>query len=524
MNIANRNFSSIIESELNNFNKNAKIESSGVVLAVGDGVATSSNFDVFYNEVVEFVSDDSSSKSSRGLVTFIGDSIKILILGDSSSIKSGQRVRKINENGELLKIKVGESLLGRIVDPLGNPIDGKGEILSNHESLVEREAVGVINRKSVHEPMYTGIKMIDSLIPIGRGQRQLIIGDRFTGKTSICIDTIINQKKAHNNEVGFSENDKLYCIYVAIGKKLSDIARIVSRLEAEGAMEYTTIVVASASDNAALQYIAPYSGCALGEYFRDNGKHALVIYDDLSMHAVAYRQISLLLRLPPGREAYPGDIFYLHSRLLERASKVSDKLGAGSLTALPIIETQGNDVSAYIPTNVISITDGQIFLESDLFNKNIMPAINIGLSVSRVGSAAQIKVTKQVAGTIKLDLAQFREKEIFAAFGSSDLDENTQKLLNRGNLLIEILKQKENSPLDFAYQAIILYAASKGMLDEFYITHPKKISDFQSGLFGFIETNNKNIILQIYNQKALTKNIEDELRSSILDYLKLQMS
>lgn len=523
MNNKNRDFSSFIESELENFDKSFR--SFGVVLSVIDGVADVSDFDVFYNEIVIFKSDSEEESNhscqTKGLVTLIGDSVKILILGDSSFVGAGQRVQGTNS---LLKIPVGDELLGRIIDPLGNPLDGKGSINSKHTSLIEREAIGVIDRKSVHEPMYTGIKMIDSLIPIGRGQRQLIIGDRFTGKTSICIDAILNQKKAHKGEEGFSENDKLYCIYVAIGKKLSDIARIISKLESEGAMEYTTIVVASAADNAALQYLAPYSGSSLGEYFRDNGKHALVVYDDLSMHAVAYRQISLLLRLPPGREAYPGDIFYLHSRLLERASKVSDDLGSGSLTALPIIETQANDVSAYIPTNVISITDGQIFLESDLFNKNVMPAINIGLSVSRVGSSAQVKVTKQVAGTIKLDLAQFREKEIFAAFGASDLDENTQKLLTRGNLLIEILKQDQYSPLDFAYQAIILYAASKGMLDEFYKNYPKKLKDFEKGLFGFVDANYKNLLTHIYQSKALSKEIEDSLKSVIKEYLKIQVN
>jgi F-type H+-transporting ATPase subunit alpha len=530
-----RDFSTIIEDELNNFTKNSQIESFGKVISVNDGVAVVSNFDVFYNEVIEFVDEGESSDDDwsdlypnkkdtnilKGLVTFIGEYIKILILGDYSSIKAGQKVKKISKDGELLKIKVGKELLGRIIDPLGNPLDGKGPINSSKFNLIERDAIGVIDRKSVHEPMYTGIKMIDSLIPIGRGQRQLIIGDRFTGKTALCIDTILNQKKAHTSNSGFSENDKLYCIYVAIGKKLSDVARIVSKLESEGAMEYTTIVVASASDNASLQYLAPYAGCALGEYFRDNGQHALVIYDDLSMQAVAYRQISLLLRLPPGREAYPGDIFYLHSRLLERASKLSDKLGGGSLTALPIIETQANDVSAYIPTNVISITDGQIFLESELFNKNIMPAINIGLSVSRVGSAAQVKITKQVAGTIKLDLAQFREKEIFATFGSSDLDENTQKLLNRGNLLIEILKQDQYSPLDFAYQAIILYAASKGFLDEFYKNKPKEIKNFEKDFIDFVDSNHSTLISKIYESKALTKDIEEELKLAIKKYLEL---
>ena len=406
------------------------------------------------------------------------DNIGVVIFGDDTTIKEGEVVKRTKD---IMQVPVGMGMLGRVVDPLGNPIDGKGEIQNTEYRRVEVKAPGIIERQSVSEPLQTGIKSIDSLIPIGKGQRELIIGDRQTGKTAIAIDTIINQKKAHD---GHDENQKIYCIYVAIGQKLSQVAQVVKKLEENNALKYTIIIVASASDPAPLQFLVPYSGCSMGEYFRDNKKHALIIYDDLSKHAVAYRQMSLLLRRPPGREAFPGDVFYLHSRLLERAAKMSNDMGAGSLTALPIIETQAGDVSAYIPTNVISITDGQIFLETELFYKGVRPAVNIGLSVSRVGSAAQIKAMKQVAGTIKLELAQFREMEAFAQFGS-DLDVATQKLIERGRKLTEILKQDQYSPLLVEEQVVIIYAGVKGYLDQIDV---KNISKWEKEFFRLYQS------------------------------------
>jgi len=414
----------LLKEQIKDFEASAKMEEVGVVYYVGDGVARAYGLDnVMANELVEF------EGGTMGLAFNLEeDNVGIIILGSESGIREGSIVRR---TGRILDAPVGEGLIGRVIDPLGNPLDGKGPIKYEYRSPVEKIAPGVVKRKSVHEPLQTGIKAIDAMIPIGRGQRELIIGDRSTGRTTICIDTILNQK-----------DTDVYCIYVAIGQKRSTTARIIELLERSGAMEYTCVVVASATDPASLQYLAPFVGCTIGEYFRDNGKHALIIYDDLSKHAEAYRQLSLLMRRPPGREAYPGDVFYLHSRLLERAAKLNDELGAGSLTALPIIETKAGDVAAYIPTNVISITDGQIYLEPDLFNKGIRPAINVGLSVSRVGGAAQIKAMKQVAGTLRLDLAQFRELEAFVQF-ASELDKATQQTINRGLRLVELLKQEK---------------------------------------------------------------------------------
>ena len=503
----------VIKEELRNFQKKYVVEEIGTVTSIIDGVATIYGLgDVFFNEVVRFEVDkneeDVDAEESIGLVMAIGGFIKALVLKNPSKVRSGMTVKRTKK---VIEVPVGKKLLGRVVDALGNPIDGKGELEYEAMMPVERKAPGVVQRKSVHEPMSTGYKVIDSLIPIGRGQRQLIIGDRSTGKTALCIDTILNQKESHKSE---NEHDKLYCIYVVIGQKRSSVAKIIQKLTETGAMAYTTVVVASASDEAVQQYIAPYTGCTIGEYFRDNGMHALVIYDDLSKHAVSYRQISLLLRLPPGREAFPGDVFYLHSRLLERASKISDELGSGSLTALPIIETQAGDVSAYIPTNVISITDGQIFLENDLFNNGIIPAVNIGLSVSRVGSAAQLKATKQVAGSVKLELAQFREKEIFSKFGS-DLDDATQKLLLRGSVLTNLLKQKQYSPMNFVEQAIVLFSGINGFLDKV-----KNVAKFEKDFINFMYANKSSIMKEILEKKAISNDIISELKTIIPDFVK----
>jgi F-type H+-transporting ATPase subunit alpha len=427
----------ILKDQIKNFGTEVEVSEVGQVLTVGDGIARVYGLDnVQAGEMVQF------SEGTKGMALNLEtENVGVVIFGDDSKIKEGDIVKR---TGSIVDVAVGKSLLGRVVDGLGNPIDGKGPIDKNAErKRVEIKAPGIIPRKSVNEPMQTGLKAIDSLIPVGRGQRELIIGDRQTGKTAIAIDTIINQKEINKSN---DESKKLYCIYVAIGQKRSSVAQIVKTLEEAGAMEYTIVVAATASDPAPLQFLAPYTGCTMGEYFRDNGMHALIVYDDLSKQAVAYRQMSLLLRRPPGREAFPGDVFYLHSRLLERAAKLNDKYGGGSLTALPIIETQASDVSAYIPTNVISITDGQIFLETELFYKGVRPAVNVGISVSRVGSAAQIKAMKQVSGSIKLELAQYREMAAFAQFGS-DLDLATQKLLNRGSKLTELLKQDQYSPL-----------------------------------------------------------------------------
>ena len=494
----------ILKEQIKKFGEKAEVSEIGQVLSVGDGIARVYGLDnVQAGEMVEF------SKGLKGMALNLeSDNVGVVIFGDDRSIKEGDVVKR---TGAIVDTPVGKNLLGRVVDALGNPIDGKGELGKKLErKRVEVKAPGIIPRQSVNQPMQTGLKAIDSLIPIGRGQRELIIGDIQTGKTAVAIDTIINQKDV--NKSG-EEKDKLYCIYVAIGQKRSTVAQIVKSLEDAGAMEYTTIVSATASDPAPLQFLAPYTGCTMGEYFRDNGMHALIIYDDLSKQAVAYRQMSLLLRRPPGREAYPGDVFYLHSRLLERAAKLNDENGGGSLTALPIIETQAGDVSAYIPTNVISITDGQIFLETELFNQGIRPAVNVGLSVSRVGSAAQTKAMKKVAGSIKLELAQYREMAAFAQFGS-DLDASTQRLLNRGSKLTELLKQKQYSPMSVAEQVICVFCGVKGYLDDIDL---KDINEFENKILAkcnsenpeILDTINKSGKLEEETEKSLIKIIEE---------------
>src|SRR5579859_6484673 len=455
MDIRAAEISAILRDQIKNFGAEAEVSEVGQVLSVGDGIARVYGLDnVQAGEMVEFPG------AIKGMALNLeNDNVGVVIFGSDSTIKEGDTVKR---TGAIVDVPVGKGLLGRVVDPLGNPIDGKGAITNVAERRrVDVKAPGIIPRKSVHEPVQTGLKAIDSLIPIGRGQRELIIGDRQTGKTAVAVDTIINQKQVN---AGNDEKAKLYCIYVAIGQKRSTVAQLVRTLEEAGAMDYTIVVCATASEPAPLQFLAPFSGCAMGEWFRDNGMHALIIYDDLSKQAVAYRQMSLLLRRPPGREAYPGDVFYLHSRLLERAAKLNEDNGAGSLTALPIIETQANDVSAYIPTNVISITDGQIFLETDLFYQGIRPAVNVGISVSRVGSSAQIKAMKQVAGSIKLELAQYREMAAFAQFGS-DLDAATQRLLNRGARLTELLKQPQYQPMPVEEQVATIFAGTQGFLD-----------------------------------------------------------
>ena len=491
----------ILKEQIKKFGEKAEVTEVGQVLSVGDGIARVYGLDnVQAGEMVEF------SDGSKGMALNLeNDNVGVVIFGDGISIKEGDTVKR---TGTIVDVPVGKELLGRVVDALGNPIDGKGKLDKNiKRNRVEVKAPGIIPRKSVGEPMQTGLKAIDSLIPIGRGQRELIIGDRQTGKTAVAIDTIINQKEINK---GDDEKKKLYCVYVAIGQKRSTVAQILKTLEDAGAMEYTTIVSATASDAAPLQFLAPYTGCTLGEYFRDNGMHALIIYDDLSKQAVAYRQMSLLLRRPPGREAYPGDVFYLHSRLLERSAKLNDKLGGGSLTALPIIETQAGDVSAYIPTNVISITDGQIFLETELFNQGIRPAVNVGLSVSRVGSAAQTKAMKKVAGSIKLELAQYREMAAFAQFGS-DLDASTQKLLNRGSKLTELLKQKQYSPMSVPEQVISIYCGVKGYLDDVELSD---ISEFEIKVYELCKSNNPEIIDSIKKTGKLDD--EDDKNLSLL--------
>jgi len=446
--------SAILKEQIANFGTEAEVSEVGQVLSVGDGIARVYGLDnVQAGEMVEFPGGISGMA-----LNLEADNVGVVIFGDDRDIKEGDTVKR---SGEIVDVPVGKGLLGRVVDALGNPIDGKGPIEATERRLVEVKAPGIIPRKSVHEPMQTGLKALDSLVPIGRGQRELIIGDRQTGKTAVALDTFINQKQINESD---DEGKKLYCIYVAVGQKRSSVAQIVKTLQDYGAMEYSIVVAATASEPAPLQFLAPYAGCAMGEYFRDNGMHSVIVYDDLSKQAVAYRQMSLLLRRPPGREAYPGDVFYLHSRLLERAAKMNDDNKNGSLTALPVIETQANDVSAYIPTNVISITDGQIFLETDLFFRGIRPAINVGLSVSRVGSAAQVKAMKKVAGTIKLELAQYREMEAFAQFGS-DLDAATQRLLNRGARLTELLKQGQYAPMAVEEQVVAIYAGVRGYLD-----------------------------------------------------------
>ena len=497
----------ILKEQINKFGNKAEVSEVGQVLSVGDGIARIYGLDnVQAGEMVEF------SDGSKGMALNLeSDNVGVVIFGDDRAVKEGDTVKR---TGAIVDTPVGKELLGRVVDGLGNPIDGKGALdKSVKRSRVEVKAPGIIPRKSVSEPMQTGLKSIDSLVPIGRGQRELIIGDRQTGKTAVAIDAIINQKKINESD---DEKQKLYCIYVAIGQKRSTVRQIEKTLEEAGAMEYTTIVAATASDAAPLQFLAPYTGCTMGEYFRDNGMHALIIYDDLSKQAVAYRQMSLLLRRPPGREAYPGDVFYLHSRLLERAAKLSDDHGGGSLTALPIIETQGGDVSAFIPTNVISITDGQIFLETELFNQGIRPAVNVGLSVSRVGSAAQTKAMKKVAGSIKLELAQYREMAAFAQFGS-DLDASTQKLLNRGSKLTELLKQNQYSPMTVAEQVITIYAGVKGYLDSI---DTSQIGSFEKGLLELVKNEKPEILEAIQKSGKIEEDVDKILSETITNYKK----
>ena len=495
----------VIKEQIENFGSETEVSEVGQVLSVGDGIARIFGLDnVEAGEMVEF------SEGTKGMALNLeNDNVGVVIFGDDSKIKEGDIVKR---TGKIVDVAVGKSLLGRVVDGLGNPIDGKGPIDPKSERRrVDVKAPGIIARKSVHEPMQTGLKAIDSLIPIGRGQRELIIGDRQTGKTAIAIDTIINQKEINKSD---DESKKLYCIYVAIGQKRSTVAQIVKTLEESGALEYTIVVAATASDPAPLQFLAPYIGCTMGEYFRDNGMHGLIVYDDLSKQAVAYRQMSLLLRRPPGREAFPGDVFYLHSRLLERAAKLSEDEGGGSLTALPIIETQASDVSAYIPTNVISITDGQIFLETELFFKGVRPAVNVGISVSRVGSSAQIKAMKQVAGSIKLELAQYREMAAFAQFGS-DLDASTQQLLNRGAKLTELLKQGQYSPLKVEEQVISIFCGVRGYLDNI---ETSKIKDFESGLLSQIKSDSPDILENINKTGKLDESNETKLKSFIENF------
>jgi F-type H+-transporting ATPase subunit alpha len=504
MDIRASEISSILKQQIAHIGTEAEIAEVGQVLSVGDGVATVYGLDnVCSGEMVAF--ENGVKGMALNLET---DSVGVVIFGDDRSIREGDTVKRTNA---IVEVPVGEGLLGRVVDALGNPIDGKGPLKNVKSMRVEVKAPGIIPRQSVSEPMQTGLKAIDSLVPVGRGQRELIIGDRQTGKTAVVLDTFINQR---SNNKGTDESKKLVCIYVAIGQKRSTVAQIVKTLEEAGALEYSIIVAATASEPAPLQFLAPYTGCAMGEYFRDSGKHALIVYDDLSKQAVAYRQMSLLLRRPPGREAYPGDVFYLHSRLLERAAKLSDKHGGGSLTALPIIETQAGDVSAYIPTNVISITDGQIFLETTLFYKGIRPAINVGISVSRVGSAAQIKAMKQVAGSIKLDLAQYREMEAFSQF-ASDLDATTQKLLARGRRLTELLKQPQYQPLPVEEQVVSIYAGVRGYLDKVKVDD---ISRFEHALLRELRGPGAAILATIRTEKAISADTEKKLKTFMEEF------
>ncbi len=504
MDIRAAEVSEILKKQIENFDSNAELKEVGQVVAVKDGIAIVYGLDdVQSGEMVEFAG------GLKGMVLNLeSDNVGIVIFGDDRGVAEGDTVKRTRE---IVQVPAGKELLGRVVDALGNPIDGKGPIGASEQRLIEVKAPGIIKRKSVHEPVQTGIKAIDALIPIGRGQRELIIGDRQTGKTAIALDTIINQKTINQSQ---DESKKLYCVYVCIGQKRSTVAKVVKKLEETGALEYTIVVAATASEPAPLQYLAPYTGVTMGEYFRDNGMHALIVYDDLSKHAVAYRQMSLLLRRPPGREAYPGDVFYLHSRLLERAAKLSDDAGAGSLTALPIIETQAGDVSAYIPTNVISITDGQIFLETDLFYKGVRPAVNVGLSVSRVGSAAQIKAMKQVAGSIKLELAQFREMEAFAQFGS-DLDAATQNLLARGSRLTELLKQAQYSPLVVEDQVVVIYAGVKGYLDK---VPTKDVVAYEKRLLSKMKADHKDILDSVRNEQKISDETEKKLKEVLANF------
>ncbi|XCD38261.1 F0F1 ATP synthase subunit alpha [Candidatus Liberibacter asiaticus] len=503
MDIHAAEISDILRKRIKDFGNDSEFSEIGRVLSIGDGIARVYGLNnIRAGEMVQF------SHGVYGMALNLEvDNVGVVILGSYQEISEGDIVKR---TGRIVDVPVGLELLGRVVDALGNPIDGKGPIKCEQRSCTEADAPGIIQRQSVCEPLSTGIKAIDSLIPIGRGQRELIIGDRKTGKTSIILDTFLNQKSSHDKG---SEKDKVYCIYVAIGQKRSSVARFVKALEDRGALSYSIVVVASASDPAPMQLLAPFAGCAMGEYFRDNGYHALIAYDDLQKHAVAYRQLSLLLRRPPGREAYPGDVFYLHSRLLERAAKMSDALGAGSLTALPVIETQVNDVSAYIPTNVISITDGQIFLETELFYQGIRPAINIGLSVSRVGSAAQVKAMKQVSGAVKGELAQYREMSSFSKF-SSDLDSSTQKFLSKGERLTELLKQPQFSPLAMEEQVVMIFAGISGCLDEVAVSQVRK---FETNFLSHMRVSSQDILEDIRKQKVLT----DDIRSKLINEIKV---
>ena len=509
MSIQAAEITAILKEQIKNFGQDAEVAEIGRVLSVGDGIARIYGLDQCQaGEMVEFPG------GIRGMALNLeADNVGVVIFGDDRSIKEGDIVKR---TGAIVDVPTGDELLGRVVDGLGNPIDGKGPLNTTTRSRAEVKAPGIIPRKSVHEPMMTGLKAIDALIPIGRGQRELIIGDRQTGKTAVALDAILNQKSV-NDAAGDDESKKLYCVYVAVGQKRSTVAQLVKKLEETGALAYSIIVAATASDPAPLQFLAPYSACAMAEHFRDNGRHALIIYDDLSKQAVAYRQMSLLLRRPPGREAYPGDVFYLHSRLLERAAKLNEENGAGSMTALPIIETQGGDVSAFIPTNVISITDGQIFLETELFYQGVRPAVNVGLSVSRVGSAAQTKAMKSVAGSIKLELAQYREMAAFAQFGS-DLDAATQKLLARGARLVELLKQPQYSPLTNAEQVIVIYAGTKGYLDKFPVN---RVQAFERGLLEHLRSNCKTLLDEIRDtDPKIAGPIEDKIKAALDEFSK----
>jgi F-type H+/Na+-transporting ATPase subunit alpha len=504
MDIRAAEISAILKNQIKNFGQDAEVSEVGQVLSVGDGIARVYGLDnVQAGEMVEFPG------GIRGMALNLeSDNVGVVIFGSDRDIKEGDTVKR---TGAIVEVPIGPELLGRVVDALGNPIDGKGPINSATRSRVDVKAPGIIPRKGVHEPMSTGIKAIDALIPVGRGQRELVIGDRQTGKTAIILDTFLNQKPAHDA----GGDDKVFCVYVAIGQKRSTVAQFVKVLEERGALKYSIIIAATASDPAPMQYLAPFAGCTMGEYFRDKGQHALIAYDDLSKQAVAYRQMSLLLRRPPGREAYPGDVFYLHSRLLERAAKLSDERGAGSLTALPVIETQGNDVSAFIPTNVISITDGQIFLETDLFYQGIRPAVNVGLSVSRVGSAAQIKAMKQVAGSIKGELAQYREMAAFAQFGS-DLDAATQRLLNRGARLTELLKQPQFAPLKTEEQVAVIFAGVNGYLDKLAVSD---VGKFEQGLLSTLRTEG-TILDAIRTEKAVSDDTKGKLKAALDSFAK----
>ncbi len=501
MDIRAAEISAILKDQIKNFGSEAHVTEVGQVLSVGDGIARVYGLDnVQAGEMVEF------ENGIRGMALNLeSDNVGVVIFGSDRDIKEGQTVKR---TGAIVDAPVGKGLLGRVVDALGNPIDGKGPIKADARKQVDVKAPGIIPRQSVHEPMATGLKAVDALIPIGRGQRELIIGDRQTGKTAVALDTILNQKSINQ---GTDESQKLYCVYVAIGQKRSTVAQFVKVLEEQGALDYSIVVAATASDPAPMQFLAPFTGCTMGEYFRDNGMHAVIVYDDLSKQAVAYRQMSLLLRRPPGREAYPGDVFYLHSRLLERAAKLGKPSGSGSLTALPVIETQANDVSAYIPTNVISITDGQIFLETDLFYQGIRPAVNVGLSVSRVGSSAQTKAMKKVAGKIKGELAQYREMAAFAQFGG-DLDATTQRLLNRGARLTELLKQAQFSPMQMEEQVCVLYAGVNGYLDALPVN---RVKAFQDGLLNWLKSQNADLIATIRSSKDLSDDSAKTLKAAV---------